>query len=213
MQEMDSLLNSDPSVKVIHLLRDPRACLRSRNLVGTFKLSHVQEAAAALCNRTWENLQMLNVLHFYFPDRILNVRYEDLVASPIEASRQIYNFVGLTFTPDVERFVWTSMYGGLPDDCNICSTRSNATTTAYKWRSEIKKFPQILLAQKKCAAVMNTLGYRSFNTSLEMLSKDVSSTLQDYGDPNWLKVDVQKQKQENFKSKNQNTLSDISKVK
>ncbi|GFN89763.1 sulfotransferase [Plakobranchus ocellatus] len=118
------------------------------------------------------------------------MRYEDLVASPIEASGQIYDFVGLTFTPDVECFVWTSMYGGLPDDCNICTTRANAATTAYKWRSENKKFLQILMAQKECAAVMNTLGYRSFNTSLEILNTNISSTLQDYGDPTWLKVDV-----------------------
>ncbi|RUS77889.1 hypothetical protein EGW08_014363, partial [Elysia chlorotica] len=134
-----------------------------------------------MCSRIENDLQMASVLRRRFPGRIMTVRYEDIVASPIEAARQMYAFLGITFSAEVQSYVWNSTYGGLPDDCNICTTRANATATAYKWRTEVARFPQILLAQAQCASVMNALGYRMLPTAENISDQKVSSTLEYYG--------------------------------
>ena len=190
MQEMHFLLHSDPNVKVIHLMRDPRAALRSRNSVGEFRWNDIKAAANKMCSRVWDDLQMSSVLRRRFPGRLLTVRYEDIVRSPLEAAQQMYDYLGLKFTPDVESFVWNSTYGGLPDDCNICTTRSNATATANRWRTEVGRFPQILLAQAECASVMEALGYKVLATPEEISDQRFPSTLEDYGMESLLKVDI-----------------------
>ncbi|GFS07463.1 carbohydrate sulfotransferase 1-like [Elysia marginata] len=178
MQEMHTLLYSDPSVKVIHLLRDPRAALRSQNSVGEFKWQNIRQAASKICTRVWDDLQMARVLWRRFPGRILTLRYEDIVASPLEVTQQMYDFVGIDFTLDIRKFVWNSTYGGLPDDCNICTTRTNATATAYKWRTEPERIPQILLAQSECTNVMKVGGYKVLSTKEEILDQSIPSTLE-----------------------------------
>lgn len=192
MQEMHTILHFDPNVKIIHLLRDPRGALRSRKFVGEFKWENIRSAAAKMCSRIWDDLQMARVLWRRFPGRILTLRYEDIVASPLEAARQIYNYLGLDLTQDIRNFVWNSTYAGHPDDCNICTTRTNATVTAYKWRTDPATFPQILAAQAECTNVMNALGYNILSTSEEILDQTIPSTLGDLGMEGALRIDVRK---------------------
>ena len=190
MREMHFLLNSDPNVKVIHLVRDPRGALRSRNTVGEFKWTEARGAAIKMCSGIWDDLQMAQVLRARYPGRILNVRYEDIVAAPIKATQQMYDFLELKLTPDIRSFVWNSTYGGLPDDCVICTTRTNATLTAYRWRTDRFRLQQIMAAQSVCADVMRVMGYKVLANEQEILDINLPSTLDDFGVKGMLKVDI-----------------------
>lgn len=94
---VDQIMAAYPGAKVIHMIRDPRdrfASARTRwksmkGLAGAGTAMWLQSASLAAKN------------HARFPDHYKVVRYETLVAQPEETLREICEFIGEPFDPDM----------------------------------------------------------------------------------------------------------------
>ena len=76
----------ETEIKVVHLVRDPRAMITSiAKRPGTW--SDTLKNATFQCRRMMEDSRLEDVLP---RDRYIRVRYEDLVASPDQTVRALY---------------------------------------------------------------------------------------------------------------------------
>jgi len=104
MDSMRPLLLSLPTLRVIHLVRDPRAVALSRIRFGdsgrglyslqSRKLKSTIVAEASLyCRHVTADIRSRLALEREFPGRILTVRYEDVVANPEQHFRDVYRLL------------------------------------------------------------------------------------------------------------------------
>ena len=105
MESMEPLLKALPALRIIHLVRDPRAVGLSRIKFGasgcgwyTQRLSEssgsrIVAEASLYCHHVTADIRSRLALEREFPGRIKSVRYEDVVANPEQSFRDIYTFL------------------------------------------------------------------------------------------------------------------------
>ena len=123
MNSIRPLLSLLPTLRVIHLVRDPRAVSLSRirfhvsgrgiltqrimesesSRIGFGESSHqihgpksqpyVVQEASLYCRHVIADIQSRLALEREFPGRILSVRYEEVVANPEQEFRDVYKFI------------------------------------------------------------------------------------------------------------------------
>lgn len=72
-------------------------------------------------------------------ERVFTVRYEDVCAEPIEMTRRMFEFAGLDWQPQTERFVLASTRAS---DSDYYSVFKNPQASAERWHSELE--PQVI---------------------------------------------------------------------
>ena len=149
-------------LKIIHLVRDPRATLSSQNLVGECIPQHGGYIGCTdkYCSRLEIDIKETEVLAETYPDRVRTLLYEDMASSPIATTRKLYNFIGTTITLKVEEYVFNITLAGNADNCDICSVRSNSSAHINAWQSKIKQdFLDII--EKRCSHILRHFNYNS----------------------------------------------------
>ena len=149
-------------LKIIHLVRDPRATLTSQDFLGECSLKKGGHVGCTdkYCSRLENDLKESEVLTKTYPDRVHTLLYEDMASSPIETTRKLYNFIGTTSTSKVEDYVFNITLAGNPDNCVICTTRSNSSAHIDAWKNKIKQdFLDII--EKRCSHILRHLNYKS----------------------------------------------------
>ena len=90
---------SDIEVKVIHIVRDPRATAFSY----TKSKSYIESMSPAICSSYWTAFNLASeAVGYCHPDRYLRVRYEDICADPSSELTRLLQFAGL---PDSVPFI------------------------------------------------------------------------------------------------------------
>ncbi|KAK0067400.1 carbohydrate sulfotransferase 5 [Biomphalaria pfeifferi] len=186
MDQAINLMLSDPLVKVLHLIRDPRAVLISRKEFGFYPEDGVGQNSWELCVQILKDLELYVHKRKQFVGRLLTLRYEDIVREPLNVGRQLYQFVDLDVGPEFMDMIWNMTYAGFPDGCNVCPVRSNATVTAYKWRKKAS-FKTVARIQNNCLDLINLMGYRGFTSERELSSLHLPAIHRNY-DPRFLQV-------------------------
>ena len=149
-----SLLESDSSLKIVHIFRDPRAIMCSRALktpwyplylVGNY--INFIENARSLCMKMTEDYLAGKQLMTSFPGRVWLIRYEDL-------------FYDMTLIDGIK-----SELGIKPNSGNITTTHSwvnNNTPVDFKpwmiWRKLLSPL-RIKILDELCSSVYKDLGY------------------------------------------------------
>jgi len=72
-------------------------------------------------------------------ERVLTVRYEDVCANPLATTRRMFEFTGLGWQPQTERFIVASTHAAETD---YYSVFKNPRASAERWRSELA--PQVI---------------------------------------------------------------------
>jgi len=104
MDSMRPLLRALPNLRVIHLVRDPRAVALSRLRFdnsgrGAYTISirkpesPVVAEASLYCHHVTADIRSRLALEREFPGRILSMRYEDVVANPEQRFRDVYKLL------------------------------------------------------------------------------------------------------------------------
>jgi len=155
---MDALLAADPDLRVIHLLRDPRAVVSSRlqahdeSVIGRYSLSaavnsseRVRREAAIYCRTAVLDILVRHRLESKYPGRILTVSYENVVADLRRHAELVYRFLGFDATPDETR-VWIEKNE---------ATKANATKHGYvspveKWTKRLKSADSTAIVRDIC---------------------------------------------------------------
>lgn len=146
----------DPEVnmKVIQLVRDPRAAIisgwdRGWNLT-----------AERACGWLAEDLHNGLELKIMYPEKYMAVRYEDLCNDPWGWARKIYAFLGYADLPSSTRsFLMKSTTSR--GRHNTYGIKRNTKKMPQKWRSAITG-DQLQLIQDACGSVIRDIGFRTF---------------------------------------------------
>ncbi|XP_069141630.1 carbohydrate sulfotransferase 5-like [Argopecten irradians] len=147
-----------PSLKVIHVIRDPRGIMNSRFKVKLSNWINLETEVSALCKRMARNKEIATIMNeenVY----IKEVVYELLAEHPIGISEDIYKFAGLEFSPAVLKRVFKmTHYSPLARDCDWCTKRSNSTSTSLRWRTQLD-LAHALVIDSQCVHLYNAIGY------------------------------------------------------
>ncbi|KAH3883900.1 hypothetical protein DPMN_007868 [Dreissena polymorpha] len=183
IQQAIELLPFFPNMKIIHLVRDPRAIINSRRNVIPHGQINFEELTrpTIFCSRLQNDLSDTKVLMKFHPSIIKLVQYEDIAEHPLEASKDLYAFGGLKFDDKIVRFVKSQTQSSL-DGCNYCTQRKNSTATSLEWRSEIK-LNEAHDIFNYCNKSMSVLGY---------LDLPDNQTLRDLSNPSRFRYNVSK---------------------
>ncbi|HUR13479.1 MAG TPA: sulfotransferase [Mycobacteriales bacterium] len=105
---LDALLEVFPDALLVHTHRDPTTVLASvSSLMSTIRSAvsnHVDPVAIGreqLAAWTWGMQRVMEVRDRLPADRVVDVRFEDTVAQPVETVEKVYAHLGLDYTPAV----------------------------------------------------------------------------------------------------------------
>ncbi|KAK1786547.1 hypothetical protein P4O66_003001 [Electrophorus voltai] len=189
-------LIEDPSLnlKIIHLVRDPRAVansrikskhgmirenlqvVRSRNQKSHRNLYLDQRrrddfysvgAMEVICECMSHTLKTVLSPPNWFKGKYMLVRYEDLVENPVQILHNIYRFINLTTSRDIESFVMNMTSGSSFPSNNFDVSARNATHTATAWRA-LLSYSKIQQVEEYCQYAMSILGYLPVPSPVEL---------------------------------------------
>lgn len=179
-------LTEDPrlDLKIIHLVRDPRAILASRimafsdqfrawkiwNSTGRqpryVDLTQITSTCKDMAASAETGLQRPSWLH----GRYLLVRYEDLAFKPKEKAAEIYRFVGVEMEDRVQTWIAKNTNSNVSSrsEWNYrYSTTRDSKVTAESWRLRLG-FDIVRTVQNLCNNTLALLGYRQVHSAAEL---------------------------------------------
>jgi len=197
-QQLSSTLNllTDKSTKIIYLLRDPRAVLFSMSKVGwignhenAFARSF-KSAAYQICKSLEESYRAIERVKQFLNDKLIVVRYEDLVTQPEEVLNQLFWFNNVKMDDNIIDWVIANTNGQFS---NVNANKSfslllrNITYSLNSWRNYMS-FNETLQVQKRCSLTMKQYGYQKFSTFKDMQNFSISTFTDDMNVSNALRV-------------------------
>ncbi|XP_054476748.1 carbohydrate sulfotransferase 6 [Anoplopoma fimbria] len=192
--DLESLypLLQDPSLdlRIIHLVRDPRAVLKSREeaakglmmdsaMVLDQRFLPVEDVQYQVMQELCQSHERIHKRAFQTPPPFLKgrykrVRYEDMALNPLEEITAMYDFVGLESNSQLEEWIYRVTHGkgkGTRKDAFKIISR-NAADVAQAWRT-ILSHNKVARVQSVCKGAMSLLGYRTVNSEKEQLRLDL----------------------------------------
>ncbi|XP_054889665.1 carbohydrate sulfotransferase 6-like [Poeciliopsis prolifica] len=192
--ELESLypLFQDPNLdlRIVHLIRDPRAVYRSRNESAlSFEMDNaiVLEHRAApqgkeqflIMKKICQSHIRINKTATQDPPAFLKgryklVRYEDVTRSPLQEIIDIYDFVGLEMTKEMEDWILKMTHGrGTGNLNNAFEVISrNAAQVSQAWRTMVP-YNEVKSIQEVCKEAMSMLRYKAVNSEEEQKRLDM----------------------------------------
>jgi len=164
MYSMGPLLRALPTLRIVHLVRDPRAVAFSRNHVqaessrGAYSAgirqpqSRIVAEASLYCHHVIADIRSRLTLEREFPGRILALRYEDVVANPEQRFRDIYKFLGEPMPK--------AMFEEMQKRAKIGQSMNLAT----RWRNNLTDKDATIIA-KHCTEFFSLLNISRVNIS------------------------------------------------
>ncbi|KAM9463040.1 carbohydrate sulfotransferase 3-like [Clarias gariepinus] len=182
-------LTEDPrlDLKVIHLVRDPRAILASRmmtfaqddeewrKMTEDGDITEDDNKIGGLRDQC-ESIRMAAEVGLKRPPwlngRYMLVRFEDIALFPMRKAAEMYQFTGIPFTDQVKE--WLLQNTQTPDnEDDMYSTKRNSSQQAEKWRFNLP-LKYVKIVQKVCGPTMKLLGYRFIESKEMLIDKSVS---------------------------------------
>ncbi|XP_063791824.1 carbohydrate sulfotransferase 4-like [Pseudophryne corroboree] len=170
------LQDSKLDLRIIHLVRDPRAVAFSRMNFGFLNQEDLQIVRE---NKKWKNKkQMPNITHVM--DSICNaqvaidefrskagkslrgqymmIRYEDLAKEPLPIIEQIFNFASLRLTEGFQGWLYNITHQSRQKQGAFMNFALDSMKIIQKWRIGLNH-NTVLKIQNKCRNAMEIFGY------------------------------------------------------
>ncbi|XP_030797203.1 carbohydrate sulfotransferase 3 [Rhinopithecus roxellana] len=183
-------LAEDPrlDLRVIQLVRDPRAVLASRMVAfaGKYKTwkkwlddegqDGLREEEVQRLRGNCESIRLSAELGLQQPawlrGRYMLVRYEDVARGPLQKAREMYRFAGIPLTPQVEDWIQKNTQAA-HDGSGIYSTQKNSSEQFEKWRFSMP-FKLAQVVQAACGPAMRLFGYKLARDAAALTNRSVS---------------------------------------
>lgn len=192
--ELESLypLLQDPSLdlRIIHLVRDPRAVVRSREESAKAFVSDntvvLEQRSIPAAEVQYQVMQEICRSHVRINERAIlkpppflkgrykMVRYEDVARNPLGEITAMYDFVGLDMTRQLEEWIYKATHGkgkGSKKEAFKITSR-NAADVSQAWRTALPH-NKVRRIQEVCKGAMSLLGYRTVNSEKEQKRLDI----------------------------------------
>ncbi|XP_012618014.2 carbohydrate sulfotransferase 3 [Microcebus murinus] len=182
-------LAEDPrlDLRVIQLVRDPRAVLASRIVAFAGKYEtwkkwlaegedRLREEEVQRLRGNCESIRLSAELGLRQPawlrGRYMLVRYEDVARRPLQKAREMYRFAGIPLTPQVEDWIQKNTQAAR-DSSGIYSTQKNSSEQFEKWRFSMP-FKLAQVVQAACGPAMRLFGYKLARDAASLTNRSVS---------------------------------------
>lgn len=155
VRHMELINEHFPESCFIHLVRDPRA------VASSLMRSDVHHSNAYYAFRRWiRDVAAGLAFERSYPDRVLRIHYEDLVAEPEEVLKRIAEFLELQWMPGWwrERDEGTVEYSEFYDQIHANLDRPGTDKFIDRWNRELSAW-QLKLVEVQTAELMGELGY------------------------------------------------------
>ncbi|XP_013887614.1 carbohydrate sulfotransferase 6-like [Austrofundulus limnaeus] len=192
--ELESLypLLQDPNLdlRIIHLIRDPRAVLRSREVASKALMSDsfivLEKKSTPFYTVQYQALQEICHSHIriskraslkpppFLKGRYKLIRYEDLTLNPLKEINSLYEFAGLEMTSEIGEWIYKTTHGigkGTKKQAFQITSR-NATLVSQAWRTTLP-FSKVKRVQDICKEAMELLGYKTVDSFKEQRNLDI----------------------------------------
>ena len=161
MIQARKMLEKDPSLKIIHLVRDPRGMFLSRRTAVNDTVLDRQYIFYE-CKKIKENIKTFQLLVKEFPISLLQIRYEDLATNPYNTALRVYKLINVT--SDVAREYYSSWIQRINNlDDNTLGTygtvRKNSSAVAYSWMKKSSKDRKLIESIPECYDIIKTMNY------------------------------------------------------
>ena len=143
--------DADMNIKIVHLVRDPRAVYLSRMMV-----SKSPGNVSYSCKRLETNVKYWKNTPKWLSNRYMLMRYEDLADDPLKVANRLYKFIGIPMPLAVKEWLWLNTELSEED---AWSTTRNSRKAARMWRYDLS-IQDVMKVQQHCHKVMAELGYR-----------------------------------------------------
>lgn len=174
-------------VRVIQLVRDPRAILASRMVAFSSKYktwkTWAQDGQVPEDDEEVKRLKG-NCDHIrwsaevglsrprWLRRRYMLVRYEDIARFPMQKAEEMYRFTGIPFSPQAREWILRNTQT-TQEARGIYSTQKNSSEQAEKWRFSIP-FTLAQVVQRVCGPTMKLFGYRFVDDEKTLTNKSIS---------------------------------------
>ncbi|KAM9804157.1 carbohydrate sulfotransferase 3a [Neosynchiropus ocellatus] len=174
-------------VRIIHLVRDPRAILASRMVAFSSKYQTWKTWAqdgqvpeddeeVKRLKGNCDNIRMSAEVGLSQPrwlrSRYMLVRYEDIARYPMQKAEEMYRFTGVPFSPQAREWILKNTQT-TQGASGIYSTQKNSSEQAEKWRFSIP-FTLAQVVQRVCGPTMKLFGYRFVDSEKMLMNKSIS---------------------------------------
>ena len=163
-------------LKIIHLIRDPRPHIISREKVFSYMLNEGEggynlltaeqksEERRLLCVRELENLK-IGDSGLFDSSTYIRLSHEEMSLDPIKWAKKLYEFVGLDFTESTEAYINQITHGsdlvqgGKDPDGRYAgfSVYRDTLTILYKWKKSSAR--HIHDIETECQQLLSYMGY------------------------------------------------------
>ena len=165
-----SMERPESSLKILHLVRDPRAILSSRSLTTEAEISKNWTLNDFRINAKKLCLSMLSMLRYAtqrgdWVEYYQVIRYEDVAKEPIRATDELQDFIGLEQSAEI--YDWLEENTAAENTTDYFSTKKNATASIGAWRLR-SSYAEVQIIQSECTELMLLLGYRMAANEMEI---------------------------------------------
>ncbi|KAJ8337001.1 hypothetical protein SKAU_G00382210 [Synaphobranchus kaupii] len=184
-------LVEDPrlNLKIIQLVRDPRGILSSRieTFRDTYRLWRIWRATGrkpynldlsqltVVCEDFLSSVSMGLSQPHWLKGKYMLVRYEDLARNPLQKTKEIYDYLGMSMDKNVVQWIQTNTRGSneLSAKHKYGTVRDSAAN-AESWRLKLS-YDMVDYTQTVCQQILHQLGYKAVSSPEEL--KNMSLTL------------------------------------
>lgn len=145
VKELMTLMDSYPSSKdwkIVHLVRDPRGIMSSREGLKWCKMMPACNSASILCTDLVEDLELIKGLRAQFPDRHYLLKFEDLAVDVEKGTEKLFEFLEMPVLQPTKAFLESHTKSNdqkLKEDfLNFeHSTFRKSDAVAYGWKKKL----------------------------------------------------------------------------
>ena len=155
--------NLDTDIRVIQLIRDPRASFTSRIKLGwmkDYRHSNFPNIVRTVCSNLVENIKFGRNLG-QWQDKYLEVHYRDLAGKPLETTSAMYKFAGFEMPDSIRDWVIRNTSPSKEEIINGAkrkySSVRNSTANIDKWQIE-SPIERIRIIEEHCGEALDLLG-------------------------------------------------------
>lgn len=162
---LKQFMHEDKSVKIVHLIRDPRAIIDSRE--KTFQrvqTNNLYRSARYLCTKMVVDVSEIKQLKKTYSKRVHTLVFEHLVQNPLSVAVAVFEYLGFLFSEkDDERLKSYTRYKGGDIDQKWGTKRSNSSQASHQWWSTISlKSFYTILGIPTCTEIIKRFNYVPF---------------------------------------------------
>ena len=149
-------------LKLVHLVRDPRAVVYSMVYSTKWVQNHSHPSFGdnirRLCDPILQNIRFgLISPPSWLQKRFMVIRYEDLVLNTANIAKELYRFAGFDWSISVHKWINEHLKNDSVTSKDPYSLKRNATAVIDKWKNAPEAF--ISAVEDGCGDLMNILGY------------------------------------------------------